>query len=1189
MTEEPREDPDQIATEWEAIKQRRTAAGLDQGSPVWGLALSGGGIRSATFCLGLIKALARNGLLKRFDYVSTVSGGGYAGTALGRIFQSAAPAAQIASLLGKDDRLLWWWLRKNGRYLFPAGTKDAIFAISTLLRGMFAIYFDLLMVGLLLACVLVAPHIAVTMSLGAEEYGWVSWAPSAWWLLVAVFGPISILTCTWAYWFSAAEKDLRVFPAAAWLALPAAVFALLMWPSAAALAGTANPMCTAITAKTPLLVAASSHFACLSPAARVALFVFAASIPLAVAMAVAAGREGDVNLARNRLTRWLTLALQLLLVMVLAALLDAASWYTAAALRSSAIAILPIFGVLLIAGRALLKWLKDSQIAGGSVSLVKVANAAGWLFLLLFIFICVVFTQLVVFYGFGFNDPAPSALEPVVWMKQSFSRALWLAIPCAFYILLTGGNLQSLNKSSLHNFYRARLTRSYESVGNVDRGFKPHPLVEATSDAIKGLRRVSEVRKGDDLQMSEYQAHLNGGPIHLINVCANQTLDDRSGEFNRDRLGRNLTISSLGADMGSSREALRLAYPAGLEPSLGQWMAISGAAAAPGMGSNTTKGLAALFTLCGVRLGYWLQLASARGKDLDVSSAVKPIAKYWYLLNELTATFPKSDSPVWYVSDGGHFENTGIYALLKREAQFILAADCGADPDYTFGDLNHLVRIARIDFNAKITFLKVAKTKPPDAEQVAKQEKDAKGARTESPLWYLRGFGTLQEVASPESASYLVMAKIKYKSDKVGYLILLKPALIHTLPLDLLSYKSANPTFPQQTTADQFFDEAQWESYFRLGEVLGKDIKPSYIDNLLPNIGTTFVDHLGEEVAAEDEEDAAKKRGEAPSRVKFAGEVVKSSLGVGAVAGLLVTLWQVLDQARSDATAERQRRVDALNKAMEKSLDANGGLRLAEGGVFFLRTALNKADVQKGEVDYTVAETLLARLSERCKTESSTHPAACKEVEELYKSVFGTRADEGKLPYWGAVPKPEEPKREEVLAVATQAAKPKAGQLKPAEPGKEEPKATAPTQAGPSQDPKKNIQVAIEQATSACRRPADAKVRIYPNVYTQADLEYFDRMRKNKELNDLLGLLEVKPTENVVQTAEKNGTRPPYIWSQPTFIYHLPQDQECADAIANLFTANRHVEAVARPLPARLRPQPGTIELWIPPAKPAAK
>jgi len=58
----------------------------------------------------------------------------------------------------------------------------------------------------------------------------------------------------------------------------------------------------------------------------------------------------------------------------------------------------------------------------------------------------------------------------------------------------------------------------------------------------------------------------------------------------------------------------------------------------------------------------------------------------------------------WYLSDGGHFDNTGVHALLRRQLDFIILADCGADPQYQFGDLENLVRKARIDFGTDIEF-----------------------------------------------------------------------------------------------------------------------------------------------------------------------------------------------------------------------------------------------------------------------------------------------------------------------------------------------------------------------------------------------------------------------------------------------------------------------------------------------------
>lgn len=78
---------DQInKSEAAAIHARRGTPNVDAETPpvmnATGAGFSGGGIRSATFCLGVAQVLSRRGLLKQFDYVSTVSGGGYFGSFL---------------------------------------------------------------------------------------------------------------------------------------------------------------------------------------------------------------------------------------------------------------------------------------------------------------------------------------------------------------------------------------------------------------------------------------------------------------------------------------------------------------------------------------------------------------------------------------------------------------------------------------------------------------------------------------------------------------------------------------------------------------------------------------------------------------------------------------------------------------------------------------------------------------------------------------------------------------------------------------------------------------------------------------------------------------------------------------------------------------------------------------------------
>jgi hypothetical protein len=70
-----------LAKEQEAIAVRRDRQGFaatTTAAPV-GLAFSGGGIRSASFNLGLLQAFYKNGLLRFVDYLSTISGGSYIG------------------------------------------------------------------------------------------------------------------------------------------------------------------------------------------------------------------------------------------------------------------------------------------------------------------------------------------------------------------------------------------------------------------------------------------------------------------------------------------------------------------------------------------------------------------------------------------------------------------------------------------------------------------------------------------------------------------------------------------------------------------------------------------------------------------------------------------------------------------------------------------------------------------------------------------------------------------------------------------------------------------------------------------------------------------------------------------------------------------------------------------------------
>ena len=107
---------------------------------IWGLALSGGGIRSATFCFGFLRTIADEKSLLRFDLLSTVSGGGYIGATVGALFHRATQPEQakvVEERIGAgNSRGFLWWLRANGRYLIPRGPKDTMYAAALFLRNL---------------------------------------------------------------------------------------------------------------------------------------------------------------------------------------------------------------------------------------------------------------------------------------------------------------------------------------------------------------------------------------------------------------------------------------------------------------------------------------------------------------------------------------------------------------------------------------------------------------------------------------------------------------------------------------------------------------------------------------------------------------------------------------------------------------------------------------------------------------------------------------------------------------------------------------------------------------------------------------------------------------------------------------------------------------------------------------------
>ena len=437
-------------------------------------------------------------------------------------------------------------------------------------------------------------------------------------------------------------------------------------------------------------------------------------------------------------------------------------------------------------------------------------------------------------------EPGGDPLPPSSWA--------WLFVPLLLISLLTGHGVGFINLSSLQRYYAGHLMRSYLRASR----FAEDPNAE---------RDVRSAERTDDITLKTYYHPSSLAPLHFINATMNQTVASGSQLVQRDRKGMNIAIGPFGLTIGNrsfvgwdlkDMDYDRQRCPARVignpddstlpryengtrlvvEPlSIGNWCAISGAAFTTGHGKGTTLGLSLLLALTNVRLGYWWNAEVDTPKPTRRAPADSPLVQALanvfrtqsYLLNEMFARYYGTRRSHWYLSDGGHFENTAVYELIRRRVHNIIVLDNGRDADYAFDDISNLVRKARIDLDAEIEFF------------------------TSDELWgYVdesvrRYFGTLEDFKSDsQSPAYATLAHIHYKEapETQGLMLVLKPRVAGIEPLDILNYKQASPDFPQQSTTDQFYDEAQWESYRSLGYWIAEQIfserTPASADKWVP-------------------------------------------------------------------------------------------------------------------------------------------------------------------------------------------------------------------------------------------------------------------------------------------------------------------------------------------------------------------
>ncbi|XEG69774.1 hypothetical protein QA447_17250 [Pseudomonas sp. abacavir_1] len=872
----------QLENERERIDFRRESLGLGVDAYKWGLGLSGGGIRSATFCQGVLQALARapsprrdkqaqDGappLLADFDYLSTVSGGGYVGSFLYSLFlpgrlrelpprhppAPASDARQAAmdaygvlrqeppgristSTDYQGDNILkapGAWLRENGRYLTPTGAGDMFYALAMTWRNWLSLHLVIGMPLLLAFALLYLFRLGVTANLLL--------APAA--LLVFAVLPLVI-----AYWQVIPRNDLDERPSLFNWAAGATLFMFIALAAGATL-------CLLLGYR-PL---ATWH---LVAAVVVALAMLAAAV-LVRRMAPKHPRAGGDNGLRARLGAVIERlagspqGIGVLRGVVRNWLLQLAAWvrpalhddlgpdsvrnyrvlvtrrlgqaliFTAALLYRALLGILAeelyeklhgpwaagVGGIL-----PLLIWLvrklavfKDEKAVPGWLAKLPLDVLGLLAGVLLLSVVCLAWALFALWVGADGAACLDQDSAPL--------RLCLLGLSALAVALLNSQFVGFLNTSTLQPYYAARLTRAYLGASNGQR------FAETDSATRKRQMSVAEPQRGDDLSVEHYYGPPTAGPLHLLNVTLNLTIDPAEQLVQRDRKGKPLCLAPSGRHLSEPAfiydgtpqrrgPASGLASEIGMPLSIGQWVGISGAAVSTGLGRATSLGYSLVLGLANVRLGVWWPSRFEAVHD-QAPGLASLLPTQTYLLYELTAHFHGHRREYQYLSDGGHFENTAGYELLRpgRDIELTLLCDCGCDADYRFDDLANLVRLARIDHHLEV--------------------REDPGVLRNPVL--AKVFGSLEEFRQPPAANASKCALLFEVTDCADgearpprpeapprrWLLVLKPRRIAGMSADVFNYARDNPEFPNQTTADQFFDEAQFESYRQLGLDIGR-------------------------------------------------------------------------------------------------------------------------------------------------------------------------------------------------------------------------------------------------------------------------------------------------------------------------------------------------------------------------------
>ncbi len=860
------------AAESEHVRElRRREGDSEDNDGLIGLAFSGGGIRSATFNLGILQALARQGLLRHFDYLSTVSGGGYIGAWFSTLIYRLGSREKVETLLttreeDNTEAPPVRFLRRYSSYLTPKTglSGDTLAALATYLRNFGLNLIPLISLGaafMFVMYLLAQGTAALDRHVSGPRGIWAALAL----MIVAVWAAADALATTsgprtdspaarpaWAWGILALTGASGILIALAmmrgelsnlasweWMLAGATIYALA-WVSGYAiwkrhsdtpqfsLRGTLEKIqLFGVT----LIAGAAGGFLLGSvndmihglrdPEGGVleqAWWTLALGAPL-----VTQSFSAAVALHIGLLSRFLSHEAREWWSRIGGLLLAAsAAWMIAFALTGLAPAlIIWARGWIVEAGglwsvlTGLGVWLAKSPLTGGkkpgarNVWLDVAVRMTPYIFLAGFatalsaivysVFASNACTGCIPIYELEqrtFVTSCPACLETKYVARDFLAIAhevfgnmgrfetlpLLLALFGCIGVFVLAAWRIDINLFSLHHFYRNRLVRAYLGASNYpDR--RSHHFTGFSADDDVRLCLLRDQR-----------------PFPIINAALNLSGGDELAWQKRRASSFIFTPLHCGFAHRATRTTAGIEHKplvyGGYRPTehyqsrqgsfLGSAMSISGAAASPLAGYHTSAPLAALMTIFNVRLGQWL------GNPVDPESwrLSSPRFGARYLIKELTAT-ANACARFLYLSDGGHFENLGLYELARRNCRLIVVTDAGCDPDYGFDDLANALRKCSTDLGAEIEI---------DVDD-------------------LRPCDSFKHTRAHHAAGL-----IRYADGSEGALLYIKASLTGEEDPDILNYATNHRAFPHDTTADQSFDEEQFESYRKLGQHIGDDL-----------------------------------------------------------------------------------------------------------------------------------------------------------------------------------------------------------------------------------------------------------------------------------------------------------------------------------------------------------------------------